>query len=380
MTECKQHIAIFGCGQLAQMTAQAGIPLGLRFSFISEEGEDSRCVDALGQVVTLKSTMSAAELFDALGQPDVVTVEKEMVDTSLMEQLQPLTQVSPGSNAVYLAQNRIREKNFLRSLHIPTAEFEVIQSQEQLQTLPERMGYPIYIKAAESGYDGYHQWRIKKSEDLAQSALLSALENKVELIAEKHVDYTREISVIAARGCQGDIVVYPVMENRHEDGVLIATMAPAPCAETLAPAIDMIKKIVVELDYVGILTMECFDTQNGIVVNELAPRVHNSGHWTIEGAETSQFENHCRAIADMPLGSTAVNGVAGIVNMLGRHGQREQLENHKNATVFYHAYGKEERPRRKLGHVTVCAENIDQLKISLNKIMGHLYAQQYSPL
>jgi len=380
MTQSSQHIAIFGCGQLAQMTAKAGIPLGHRFSFIAEEGEDSRCVDDLGAVVTFCKGMLAQALFDLLGKPNVITVEKEMVDTALLDELNQLTRVAPAGNAIYISQNRIREKTFLQNLGIPTANFEIIDSIEHLQTLPDRLGYPIYIKAAESGYDGYHQWRIKSNEDLSQPELIAAIENKVQLIAEKHVNYSREVSVIAARNASGDVALYPMMENRHEEGVLIATIAPAPKPKLAEFALGMIKTLLIELNYVGILTVECFETEQGIVVNELAPRVHNSGHWTIEGAVTSQFENHCRAITGMPLGSTDVNKFSGLVNMLGHHGDQEQLRAVNSSTRFYHAYGKAERPRRKLGHVTVCAETISDLKQSLNDVMKTLYKDRYKPL
>lgn len=380
MTQSNQHIAIFGCGQLAQMTAKAGIPLGHCFSFIADEGEDSRCVDGLGEVVIFLKGMSAQALFDLLGKPNVVTVEKEMVDTVLLDELAQLTYVAPASSAIYISQNRIREKTFLRDLGIATADFEVIASIEQLHTLPDRLPYPIYIKAAESGYDGYHQWRINSDVDLSQPELLGAIKNNVQLIAEKHVNYSREVSVIAARNPSGDIVCYPMMENRHEDGVLIATIAPAPEATFEDSALSMIKTLLVKLDYVGILTVECFETEQGIVVNELAPRVHNSGHWTIEGATTSQFENHCRAITNMSLGSTEVKIFSGLVNMLGKHGDQETLQAENGSTWFYHAYGKEERPRRKLGHVTVCAETILLLKQSLNDAMKTLYQDRYKPL
>lgn len=397
MTQAQQHIAIFGCGQLAQMTAKAGIPLGHRFSFIADEGEDSRCVDELGAVVTFRKGMSAQDLFELLKKPDVITVEKEMVDTVLLGELTQLAQVSPGAKPIYIAQNRVREKTFLRDclrdLGISTADFEMIASLEQLNTLPERLGYPIYIKAAESGYDGYNQWRIKTADDLLQPELISAIENKVELIAEKHVNYSREVSMIAARNLAGDIAAYPMMENRHEDGVLIATIAPAPQPTLADSALSAIKTLLVELDYVGVLTVECFETEQGIVVNELAPRVHNSGHWTIEGAATSQFENHCRAITGMVLGSTDVlpnegsasnkERAAGLVNMLGHHGDKKSIDARVSttaATAFYHAYGKEERPRRKLGHVTVCANTLGELKHSLNDVMQALYDDRYPPI
>jgi len=386
MSQTHQHIAIFGCGQLAQMTAKAGIPFGHRFSFIADESEDSRCVNGLGQVISFRKGMSAGALFDLLDRPDIITVEKEMVDTALLDELQQLTQVSPTGNAIYISQNRVREKMFLRQLGIPTADFDIITSVSQLNALPEKFDYPIYIKAAESGYDGYNQWRIKTADDLSKPELISAIENKVELIAEKHVDYSREVSVIAARNLNGDISAYPMMENRHEDGVLIATIAPAPNPTLAESAVAMIKTLLVKLDYVGVLTVECFETPLGIVVNELAPRVHNSGHWTIEGAVTSQFENHCRAISGMPLGSTLLSsdlnpdqGVAGLVNMLGHHGDKQVIDT-MASSIFYHAYGKEERPRRKLGHVTVCADSLVGLKKSLNDIMQNLYGDIYKPL
>ena len=368
------HIAIFGCGQLAQMTAQAGIPLGYQFSFIADHNEDARCVDNLGDVIAYTTDMSAEQLFLALGSPNVITVEKEMVDAELLAALKAFTCVYPNENAIYLSQNRIREKNFLRHNGIPTASFEIIETQEQLDSLPERLGFPIYIKAAESGYDGYNQWRIQTAEDLAQVTL----SDQVQLIAEKHVNYTREISVIAARNADGDIVFYPLMENRHEDGVLIATMAPAPKTDVILEegAVAYMETVLSTLDYVGVLTMECFDTAQGLVVNELAPRVHNSGHWTMEGCHTSQFENHCRAIANVELGSTKANGIGGIVNMLGEHGKEEDFS---APEFFYHAYGKQERPRRKLGHIGVLTDSYTSLKKHLNAVLAALYSDKYTP-
>jgi 5-(carboxyamino)imidazole ribonucleotide synthase len=373
------HIAIFGCGQLAQMTARAGSKLGFVFTFIAEDGEDTRCVDHLGDVVVLTKNKSAETLFEELNRPAVITVEKEMVDAKLLENLQKLTQVYPRENAIRVAQNRIREKNYLRYLSIPTADFEVIESIGQLEKLSEEFGFPIYIKSAESGYDGYNQWRLKSKSDIQQESLQQAIEEGVELIAEKHVPYHREVSVIAARNSDGINVFYPIMENRHEDGVLIATQVPASNLdeEHSRKAIQYMSKLLNEMDYVGVLTMECFETEDGIVVNELAPRVHNSGHWTIEGSSTSQFENHCRAIAGMELGPASVKGVAGIVNMLGKHGDRQQLS---GDGMFYHSYGKTERPRRKLGHVTVVDNDEQALKQKLNDIMHALYGNDYKSL
>jgi 5-(carboxyamino)imidazole ribonucleotide synthase len=372
------HIAIFGCGQLAQMTAHAGIELGLRFSFIADAGEDTRCVNGLGNVVIGELGQSADALFNALGQPDIITVEKEMVDADLLKALKKLTTVYPCNDSIKIAQNRIREKNYIRECGIPTADFEIITSKEQLLDLTQSFGFPIYIKAAEAGYDGYHQWRLKNNADIDQPGLVDAINNGVSLIAEKHVPYHREVSVIAARGADGSVVLYPLMENRHEEGVLIATIAPAPdlSATLEAQAFDFIRRLLTKMDYVGVLTMECFETDNGIVVNELAPRVHNSGHWTIEGSATSQFENHCRAIADMPLGETGVKNVAGLVNMLGEHGNPKDFSGEH---YFYYDYGKTARARRKLGHITVCTKSLEELRAALNKTLVTLYGDHYLP-
>ena len=377
------------------MMAQAGLPLGLRFSFVAEEDEDTRCVDALGPVVVRPAGTTAASLFERLGEPAVITVEKERVDTDLLTQLQTMTQVAPTSEAIYITQNRLREKTFLRNLNIATADFDSIQSVQHLHSLAVRMGYPLYIKAAEAGYDGYYQWCIKEEAQLQplalqQPELMAAIDQGITLIAEKHVDYTREVSMIAVRDRNDNIVIYPPMENYHQDGVLIATIAPAPATSKtfhdkgLAQAEAMIKRILRELNYIGVLTLECFDTEQGIIINEIAPRVHNSGHWTIEGAATSQFENHCRAIAGMPLGATAMHGVAGLVNLLGKQGDKAVLTADQTPAVYsprvyYHHYGKEARARRKLGHVTVCADEMAALKKRLTTIMDYLYPQQYSP-
>ncbi len=370
------HIAIFGCGQLAQMTAQAGLKLGgLRFSFIADQGEDTRCVSALGDIVEHSAGLSASQLFTALGEPDVITVEKEMVDAELLAELATFTKVYPNDKAIYLSQNRIREKNFLRHNGIPTADFEIIENQQQLDSLPERLGFPIYIKAAESGYDGYHQWRIKTADDLKQVSV----SEEVTLMAEKHVDYKREISVIAARNAKGDIAYYPLMDNRHEEGVLISTIAPAQNTDTILEegAVAYMETVLTTLDYVGVLTMECFDTTQGLVVNELAPRVHNSGHWSIQSTVASQFENHCRAITNDTLGDTQPENVAGIVNMLGAHGRESDFE---QEGMFYHAYGKEERPRRKLGHIGVLADDYNTAISKLDHALVSLYGNKYPTL
>ncbi|MFT6791293.1 MAG: 5-(carboxyamino)imidazole ribonucleotide synthase [Cellvibrionaceae bacterium] len=378
MTVTDRHIAIFGCGQLAQMTAQAGKALGLQFSFIAEPGEDSRCVDKLGPIITAHPHLTAEALFQALGRPDVFTVEKEMVNTQLLQGLEGLAKVHPSSRAVHITQNRIREKRFLQEQGIATATFEIVTSRRQLQQLPQQLAYPIYIKSAEAGYDGYHQWRIRDESELTQETLLQAVDQGIAMIAEQHVDYLRELSVIGVRDGRGEVVVYPLMENCHQEGVLLSTEAPAfalnPDIEETAKA--AINKLMVALDYVGVLTIELFETARGLVANELAPRVHNSGHWTMEGSRTSQFENHCRAISDLPLGRPDMTALAGLVNILGSYDDRSRC---RGEDVFYHLYGKEARPRRKLGHVTVRAQSREALIKKLDRVRSVLYADDRSP-
>lgn len=346
------HIAIIGSGQLAQMMAQAGIPMGLRFSFVAEAKEDTVCVAALGNVVVRSPDMSAAELFKALGQPDLITVEKEHVDIDLLKQLQARCPVHPNPDALEKFKNRRVEKLFLQSLNIPIAPFKAVQSEADLKAALAELAKPVFLKTEEEGYDGYNQYKIT---DDNQAEVLAEITYLGEWVAEAGIPFEREVSFLAARSVEGDIVYYPPAENYHHNGTLLTSLAPAPDLSD-----DMVKtgqqylhKMLIQLDYVGVMCVECFVWGEQLLVNEIAPRVHNSGHWTSKGALTSQFENHVRAVSGLKLGSSKTSGISGMLNLLGVTLSAEQVS---DADTFLTLYGKSLRPRRKLGHVTVNAE------------------------
>jgi 5-(carboxyamino)imidazole ribonucleotide synthase len=221
------------------------------------------------------------------------------------------------------------------------------------------------MKTRRHGYDGKGQAPIREKSDLERAWVTVA---GAPSILEKFVTFARELSIIAVRSISGEIEYYPLVENFHNEGILRFSIAPAqnvPSA-TQSQAEKYAKLVLEELDYVGVLAIEFFDTADGLVANEMAPRVHNSGHWTIEGADTSQFENHLRAITGMELGSTAVHGVAGMVNIIGQEPNVDRLR--EIPSVHVHMYGKSPAPRRKLGHITVIADDVDGVRAAVSRV------------
>lgn len=353
------HVAIIGCGQLSRMMALAGIPMGFNFSFIADPGEDTRCVDHLGNVVTWEPNESAEALYERLGRPDRVTVEKEQVDVSKLETLQPHCPVHPNPKAFSACQHRHREKQLLHSLDIPCAPYSYGQPSDSDVPLP------VVVKSCSEGYDGKNQWVLKSQEDVDAFGQTAEEDN---YIVEQFIPFEREVSQVSVRGADGEIIHYPLAENRHEKGILIESIVPAPSVseELSSAARDYMSRIMEALDYVGVMAMECFVvSDNRLLVNELAPRVHNSGHWSQSGSATSQFENHMRAICELPLGSTQNFGVTGMINLIGTEAPPVDA---LVAESHMHWYGKTVRIGRKLGHVNVVSEDYD----SLSKLMAQL--------
>ncbi|MGS0674568.1 5-(carboxyamino)imidazole ribonucleotide synthase [Shewanella sp. 0m-4] len=351
------HIAIIGCGQLARMMALSGLPLGIKFSFINDTGAntDTACVNGLGKILNWSIDDDVNQLYAALGHPDVVTVEKEQVDLSLLTALSALCTTSPNVDSVARCKSRIAEKQLLSELHIPCAAFSHGESINELGT---HLGFPLVIKSLEEGYDGKNQWVIKTQDDLDSVATHLVPDS---YLAEEWIGFEREVSIIGARDKQGNITCYPLTENRHDNGILIASTAPA---ENLTPAMtaaaeDYFRRITHHLDYVGVLAIELFVVNGELLVNELAPRVHNSGHWTQLGSQTCQFENHIRAIAGLVLGESRVQGKVGMLNLLGT--AKPPLDS-ITATSSLHWYNKVPKPNRKLGHVNFSADDYSGLK------------------
>ncbi len=365
------RVAIIGGGQLAQMMAQDGIPMGISFSFLVEHGEDSRCVENLGDIVIRQNGQSASDLYQALGEPTVVTVEKEHVDIPLLREIEKLCPVHPNPNALEKFKNRFTEKEFLRSLDIPLADYRRVTNKEELAAAIQQLQKPIFLKSEEQGYDGYNQYKI--TDDNAEE-VLNTIDFPSYWVAESFVAFQREVSFLAARTAQNNIKVYPAVENYHHNGTLLTSLAPAPeiSDEQFRSAENTLKKMMVELDYVGLMCMECFVVDDNILINEIAPRVHNSGHWTSKGALTSQFENHIRAVCQLPLGGTTTFGISGMLNLLGVTLTAEEAS---DAHSFLTLYGKTTRPRRKLGHVTVNHTNYDDVITRLKTLENLAYGK-----
>ena len=348
-------IGILGGGQLGYMLALAGYPLGLRFRFLDPSPEAP--VGRIAPRVTGDfSDRAALEKF-AHGL-EVVTYEFENVPVDAVHFLAKKVSVFPPPGALEAAQDRLREKQLFEKLGIPTTQFASVPAASDLDAALRKVGLPAVLKTRRMGYDGKGQWILKSQEDvrIAKEGL-----PRLPFIAERFVPFTREISVLAVRGKAGETAFYPLVENHHRKGILRLSLAPAPSVSPqIQRAAEEAARMVLEsLNYVGVLAIEFFEHDGELLANEMAPRVHNSGHWTIEGAVTSQFENHLRAINGFPLGSTTAIGSSAMINLIGEVPQAAKVLAIPSAHL--HLYGKEPREGRKLGHVTLRAPSFDQL-------------------
>lgn len=348
-------IGILGGGQLGYMLALAGYPLGLRFRFLDPSPEAP--VGRIAPRVTGDfSDRAALEKF-AHGL-EVVTYEFENVPVDAVHFLAKKVSVFPPPGALEAAQDRLREKQLFEKLSIATTEFASVPASSDLDLALKKVGLPAVLKTRRMGYDGKGQWLLRTQEDvrMAKDGL-----PRLPFIAERLVPFTRELSVLAVRGKAGETAFYPLVENHHRNGILRLSLAPAPGVgpEIQKAAEDAARKVLESLQYVGVLAIEFFECDGKLLANEMAPRVHNSGHWTIEGAVTSQFENHLRAINGFPLGSTTPIGASAMINLIGELPVSAQVLAIPSAHL--HLYGKEPRPGRKLGHVTLRAPFLDQL-------------------
>ena len=364
------RIAVLGTGQLARMMALDGIAMGVEFSFLKTEGEDSRCVDHLGLVVTAQLGASIGALYEQLGRPDVVTTEKEGVDVDFYGQFSRFAQVCPPANAVWITQNRLREKTFLNEQGVPTAAFKAATTLAEVAEAAALLGFPVIVKTQENGYDGKGQWWLNGAADV--DSMANAVESGPWLL-EKVVPFEREVSVVAARSATSEIVVYPLAENVHRDGILLTSVAPVEGLTSAQVALveGHIVRLMNTLNYVGVLSMECFVNSDGsIVANELAPRVHNSGHWTQNAMPAGQFEQHVRAVLGLPLENSKMQGAAGMLNLLGIEVKPSQALKSKH---HFHWYGKAVRAGRKVGHVNIVADDLPTLRDALNQLKNELY-------
>ncbi|MFC3902205.1 5-(carboxyamino)imidazole ribonucleotide synthase [Acinetobacter marinus] len=349
----KMTIGIFGGGQLGRMMAQAALPLNIQCTFFEANTDCPSAV--LGQVI---SSQDQDGLQQFTKSADVFSLEFENTPLADVDQLTQSKQIYPPRQALAIAQNRLLEKSLFDELDIPVAPYRAVDSLESLQQAVSDLGLPIVLKTATGGYDGKGQFVLKNETQINEAwAELGAAKS---LIAESFVQFNREVSIIAVRGQDGEVRTWDLAENHHHHGILSHSIVPAPNSLHLQPiAEEYITRLLNHLDYVGVLTLELFVTEQGMFANEMAPRVHNSGHWSIEGAVCSQFENHIRAVAGLPLGSTQTIRPTVMVNIISQYPKTESVLALDSAHL--HLYDKSEREGRKLGHITLTPKSKDEL-------------------
>jgi len=358
-------VGILGGGQLARMMVLAGAPLGLRFELFDPAAD--ACGASLAPL-TVAGFDDRQALAAFAARVDVVTFDFENVPADSAQWLAGEVPVYPPPSALAVAQDRLSEKTLFQQLGIPLPPFADIRSRDELVASVAAFGLPCILKTRRLGYDGKGQFRLRSEADI--DAAWAALGDQVErtgLILEGFVAFQREVSVVAVRGRDGSFQAWPVTGNWHVDGVLSASVAPAvlTAAEHEA-AIGYARRVAEHLQYVGVFALELFCRDGELLANEMAPRVHNSGHWTIEGSETSQFENHLRAVLGLPLGSTRMLGHACMLNWLGQMPDPAPVLG--QASGHWHDYGKQPRDGRKVGHATLRDDEAAALANALEQV------------
>ncbi|HTV84518.1 MAG TPA: 5-(carboxyamino)imidazole ribonucleotide synthase [Dyella sp.] len=378
MTARRQPVlGILGGGQLARMLALAAAPLGVN-TLVVDSAPDA----CAGQVAPLRladwTDYAALEKFAA--EVDVVTFDFENVPAETAHWLAERVAVFPDPRALAVAQDRLAEKTLFRECGLQTPAFEAVDTRADLDRALATIGTPAILKTRRLGYDGKGQFRIKQASDAeAAWAALGAQADAHGLILEAFVPFERELSVLAVRARDGDFRIWPLTQNWHTDGVLSFSLAPAFDVQALQARAHELARILAErLGYVGVFALELFVKDGQLLGNEMAPRVHNSGHWTIEGAIASQFENHVRAVLGLPLGSTAARGFSGMFNWIGELPDATAALNTVDA--HWHDYGKQPRPGRKVGHATVCAKEARELAARIDEMASALKREEQAAL
>lgn len=359
-------VGVLGGGQLGLMLGLAARRLGVNTRFLAPDSDAP--AGTCSELIVADYTNEAALTHFNEGL-DVITYEFESIPIEPVQSLAQTIPVRPSPLALETAQDRMMEKQCFERLGIPTSRFAVANTLTEARAALEMVGRPSVLKTRRHGYDGKGQAVVRERSDLERGWVTVG---GAPSILEKFVTFTRELSIIAVRGITGEIEFYPLVENHHSEGILRFSIAPAQnvSPDVQSRAENYAKRVLEDLDYVGVLAIEFFETADGLVANEMAPRVHNSGHWTIEGADTSQFENHLRAITGMDLGSTAVHGVAGMVNVIGQEPNLAKLR--EIPSVHVHMYGKSPAPRRKLGHITVTADDLPGVLALIGRVRSAL--------
>jgi 5-(carboxyamino)imidazole ribonucleotide synthase len=360
-------VGILGGGQLARMLALAAAPMGVRVLVLDQSGD--ACAGEVATLLEADYTDEAA-LTEFAGLVDVVTFDFENVPADSAQWLSARVPVFPNPGALATAQDRLSEKTLFNALGLATPTFAAVDDRAGLEAAVAAIGLPAVLKTRRLGYDGKGQARLRTPADLdvAWEALGAG---RVALILEAFVPFQRELSVIAVRSRDGEVRTWPLTRNWHEDGILSLSVAPAAAdADIQAQAGAFARKVAQALDYVGVFALELFEHDGRLLGNEMAPRVHNSGHWTIEGAATSQFENHLRAVLGLPLGDTGLRQPSAMLNFIGALPDRAAAL--AVPGLHWHDYGKQERAGRKVGHATICAADAAGLRDRLDQAAARL--------
>ena len=354
-------VGILGGGQLARMLVEAGTPLGLEFVIVDPKAD--ACAAGMGRFI--QAEYADPHALERLADCDRVTCDFENVPADALAMVEGRVAVRPSAAALAAAQDRLTEKNRFTRLGMETPGYAEVNSRTDLQAAAETLGLPAVVKTRRMGYDGKGQMLLRDAEDLE---LAWQKLGEFPLILEQWVAFDSECSITAVRSTDGELRFWPMSHTWHRDGIL-RLAASLPVAESRQRAAEaMLKTLAEDLDYVGCLTLELFARGDRLLANEFAPRVHNSAHWTIEGAVCSQFENHLRAVCGLPLGATDARGAAAMVNFIGRMPAPEawlQLPG-----LHWHDYGKSAREGRKVGHATLSASGAVDLKNLLQRLDG----------
>ena len=359
-------IGVLGGGQLGRMMALAGSAMGYRFVAL-DPTPDAPCGQVAGQIVAAYDDVKAAR--ELASRADVITYEFENVDAGVAAMLMAESYVPQGSRLLYTTQHRLREKRAIEAAGVRVAPYAEIRSLGELREAAASFGFPCVLKTATGGYDGKGQWVIRGEAEIepAWDALSKA---RTELVLEQFIRFDKELSVIAARSPRGEIRTFPAAENVHVENILHLSIVPARVPEAVQREAEQLAVRIAEgLDVIGLIAVEMFwSAEHGLYVNELAPRPHNSGHYTMDACRTSQFEQHVRAICNLPLGDPALLTPVVMVNVLGKHlepvierlTRPDEAAARRNVKPSLHLYGKQDAaPKRKMGHVNVLASSVE---------------------
>ena len=374
----KGVVGILGGGQLARMMILEGVPLGVDFRILDSARGPCASTLAPCRQADWRDEQALADFADAV---DVATFDFENVPAESAQWLAERIDVLPGPRALAVAQDRLAEKNLFREIGLDTARFAAVETRADLDRALDEIGVPAILKTRRLGYDGKGQFRLRESADAdAAWEALGEAAAQHGLILEAFVPFDYEVSVVAVRGRDGEFRTWPLNRNWHADGILSLTLAPAPApAEVAEAAFAQARTLAERLDYVGVFALELFVCDGRVLGNEMAPRVHNSGHWTYDGAVTSQFQNHVRAVLGLPLGDTSLRSPSLMFNWIGAlPGRAKALA---VPGLHWHDYGKSPRPGRKVGHATLCAPDVDTLRERARALAAALGCEdQVAPL